>query len=161
MTINQDRVDLSHVGDGERGGSGISLPEFSTSTGPISNLDIRASEQSPKWITANPAGLVGVIIAPIGSGLTQTRIDQLEARVAELEREVEELRGNLPDEEVIVLRTVTREQAKEEIRGIFASGETLYYSDIAERLSIDLELVVEICEELETEGDIEVDANAV
>lgn len=64
-------------------------------------------------------------------------------------------------EQVIVLREITREEAKTEIIDIFASGETLYYSDISERLRIDLEVVVEICRELQAEGVIRVDDDAV
>ena len=87
-------------------------------------------------------------------------IEKLEARVTELEEEVQNLRA-AAQEEVVVLRTVSREQAKMEIRELFQSGETLFYSDIARRLSIDLPLVVEICQELEEEGEIQVDANAI
>ena len=64
-------------------------------------------------------------------------------------------------EQVIVLREITREEARAEIIDIFASGETLYYSDISERLRIDLEVVVEICLELQAEGAIRVDDDAV
>jgi hypothetical protein len=40
---------------------------------------------------------------------------------------------------------------------LFASGRTLYYSDIGQELGIDLNKVVEICEELEKEQEIGVD----
>ena len=86
----------------------------------------------------------------------QTNIEELERRVAELEETVQHLDY---EEEVIELRSLTREQAKEEILDIFQSEDTLFYSDIAKRLGIDLQLVVEICQELEEEGDIEVDAD--
>lgn len=87
-------------------------------------------------------------------------IEKLEARVTELEEEVQNLRV-AAQEEVVVLRTVSREQAKMEIRELFQSGETLFYSDIARRLGIDLPLVVEICQELEEEGEIQVDADSI
>ena len=67
---------------------------------------------------------------------------------------MEVLKASVPGEEVIVLRTISRKQAKREIKELFQSGETLYYSDIAERLRIDLPLVVEICQELGSEGEI-------
>ena len=64
-------------------------------------------------------------------------------------------------ETVIVLREITKEEAKAEIIDLFANEETLYYSDISERLRIDLEMVVEICRELKAEGAIRVDDDAV
>jgi dCTP deaminase len=55
----------------------------------------------------------------------------------------------------VVLRTIPREQAKQEILDLFReSKETLFYSDVSERLSLDLQLVVELCNELESEGRI-------
>ena len=55
----------------------------------------------------------------------------------------------------VVLRAIPRAQAKNEILKLFKSAkETLFYSDVAEQLSLDLELVVELCHELETEGQI-------
>ena len=59
------------------------------------------------------------------------------------------------------MRSITRDQAKQEILELFQSGETLFFSDIAKRLNIDLPLVVEICQELREEGEIEVDADAI
>jgi hypothetical protein len=88
-------------------------------------------------------------------------IEHLQARVASLEAEIESLKASMPSDEVVILRAVTREQAKQEIRELFNSGELLFYSDISKRLRIDLPLVVEICQELLEEGEIEIDANAV
>ena len=62
-------------------------------------------------------------------------------------------------EKVIVLKNITREEAKKEIQKLFSSGRTLYYSDIVQELGIDLETVVEICNELEEEKEIGVDAS--
>ena len=90
-----------------------------------------------------------------------TEIEQLKVRVAALEEEVARLKGSLADGEVIELRTISKEEAKQEILDLFQSGETLFYSDLAGRLRIDLPLVVEICEELKKGGEIEVDANAI
>jgi len=50
------------------------------------------------------------------------------------------------------LRSIDRKEAMKEIQELFKEGETLYYSDIAERLKLDLELVVDICNELESNG---------
>ncbi len=57
-------------------------------------------------------------------------------------------------ENMIVLREITREQAKKEIENLFQASGSLYYSDIAENLRLDLELVVDLCSELEKEGKI-------
>ena len=62
---------------------------------------------------------------------------------------------------MIVLREISREQAKQEIQQLFSSGRTLYYSDIAEELSLDLELVVDICRELEGNREVRVDKSAL
>lgn len=87
-------------------------------------------------------------------------IQQLQQRVAVLEEEVQTLKVSLHGE-IVVLRTISREQAKQEIQDLFRSGETLFYSDIARRLEIDLPLVVEICQELNGEGEIEVCDHAI
>ena len=63
--------------------------------------------------------------------------------------------------EIIEIREIGREQAKSEIVDLFATGETLYYSDIADRLLLDYEMVIEICRELESEGAIGVDDDTV
>jgi len=68
------------------------------------------------------------------------RIESLEERVKNLEA--------IPKEEVIVLREISRDEAKTEIERLFAEGNTLYYSDITKELRLDIEIVVDICEEL-------------
>ena len=90
-----------------------------------------------------------------------TEVQRLKEKVAKLEKEIKALQDGGSEGEVIVLRTVTREQAKQEIMELFQTGETLYYSDIAQRLRIDLPLVVEICQEPENEGEIGVDADVL
>ena len=89
-----------------------------------------------------------------------SEVAELRERVTFLESEIARLE-KLYAPEVIELREIGREQAKSEIVELFASGETLYYSDVADRLSLDYELVVEICRELEAEGAIGVDDDAV
>ena len=81
----------------------------------------------------------------------QEELKQTKQRLLELENRV-------PEEKVIVLRDVTKEEAKQEIRQLFLSGRTLYYSDIVKELGLDLETVVDICNELEEEKEIGVDA---
>jgi regulator of replication initiation timing len=82
--------------------------------------------------------------------LLRREMEQIKQRVVELEKRI-------PEEKVIVLREISREQAKQEIQQLFSSGRTLYYSDIAEELGLDLELVVDICRELQQEREIKVD----
>ncbi len=77
-------------------------------------------------------------------------IEQIKQRLAELEERI-------PEERVIVLKEISKEEATEEIRQLFSSGRTLYYSDIAEELRLDLELVVDICHELQESGEIGID----
>ena len=73
-----------------------------------------------------------------------------------LEKRMNILERKLPGENVIVLREITRDAAKAEIASLFSEGRTLYYSDIATELQLDLELVVDICNELMSEGEISV-----
>jgi hypothetical protein len=95
----------------------------------------------------------------------ETEIEQLKARVVALEEEIAELKGLSVEEEVIMLKDVTRSDAKTEIKELFQSGGTWYYSDIARKLKIDLSTVVELCTELMNEGEIYVnttdDANTI
>lgn len=84
----------------------------------------------------------------------------LTARVAELEERVARLEENSV-ENVIDLREITREEAKDEIIDLFATGEILYYSDIAIRQQLDLEMVVDICHQLEEDGLIHLADHAV
>ncbi|NQU07967.1 MAG: hypothetical protein HQ583_05345 [Candidatus Abyssubacteria bacterium] len=83
-------------------------------------------------------------------------LDEVGNRLGIVEAQISELVG---EEKIIVLREVTRDEAKEEIKELFETGQTLFYSDIADKLRIDLELVVEICQELQNEGAIEVSDN--
>jgi len=64
----------------------------------------------------------------------------------------------LVENNMIILREISREEAGKEISALFSNGHTLYYSDIAEELRLDLELVVDICNELQENGEIAVDA---
>lgn len=86
----------------------------------------------------------------------------MEERIIErIDQRIDELveRGNIEtgggEEEVIILRTLPREQAKKEILDLVEKHDKLYYGDIAEKLRLGLEQVVEIVGELEKEGKIE------
>jgi len=80
--------------------------------------------------------------------LLQEELEKIKQRLSELENR----------EKVIVFREISREDAKKEIQQLFASGRTLFYSDIVKELKLDLETVVDICNELEKEKEIGVDA---
>jgi len=73
--------------------------------------------------------------------------------LTEMKKLVEHIAGERP--RTVILRAIPRAQAKEEILRLFrGSKRTLFYSDVAEELNLDLELVVELCNELEKEGRI-------
>ena len=64
---------------------------------------------------------------------------------------------NYIKEKVVILKDMTKEEATREIKRVFATGRTLYYSDIAEELGLSLKTVVEICRELQSDGEIGID----
>ena len=82
----------------------------------------------------------------------------LQEELKQTKQRLLELESGISGEEVIVLREITREEAKKEIRQLLESGRTLYYSDIARELQLDLELVVDICNELQESGVVGIDA---
>jgi hypothetical protein len=47
-----------------------------------------------------------------------------------------------------------RDNVKKKILDLFRSGRTLWYSDIMDKVDADLEMIVNICNELEKEGKI-------
>ena len=81
---------------------------------------------------------------------------ELLQRIESLEERLKSLENAIPKERVVILREVSREEAEKEILELFSQGQTLYYSDIAEQLGLDLKLVVETCNELQSRGEIEV-----
>ena len=82
----------------------------------------------------------------------------LRERIQAVEERLANIEAVIPKERVIILREISREEVKEEIHNLFSTGRTLYYSDIAEELRLDLEMVVEICSELQQRGEISIDA---
>lgn len=86
---------------------------------------------------------------------------QLDKEIQQLRLQVNDLQAQLKnvqkssspfEEKVIVLRELSHQEAKEEILALFKDGDVHDYGDIAERLKLDLQQVVEICNELEEEG---------
>ena len=82
----------------------------------------------------------------------------LRERIRAVEERLTNIEASIPTERVVILREVSREEAKQEIHNLFSTGRTLYYSDIAKELRLDLELVVDICNELQQSGEISIDA---
>jgi len=99
---------------------------------------------------------VGTVpVMPVPMGFVREYVS-LERKLAQVEQRLAELEAK---EKIIILKEVTKEEAKEEIRQLFTSGRTLYYSDIVTELRLDLEMVVGICGELQKEGKIVVDGS--
>ncbi len=78
-------------------------------------------------------------------------VQELTDRVPELEREAEVAKA-VQQCDVIHLREISKEQAREEIIHAFESGEPLGQGDLADALSLEISLVVEVCNELIEEG---------
>jgi O6-methylguanine-DNA--protein-cysteine methyltransferase len=87
------------------------------------------------------------------------RLLHQEQELQETRQKLQQIEDNISHEKVVVLRPIPIEQAKEEIRKLFSQGRTLYYSDIAEELGLDLETVVQICQELKEKQEVEVVAD--
>ena len=69
---------------------------------------------------------------------------------------VSELQEAEPDNSVIVLRYISKEQAKQEIKELLASSpQPCDRGEIADKLSLELKLVAQACAELIQEGIIE------
>lgn len=80
----------------------------------------------------------------------------------ELKNKLDQLIKSLLTEKTVILREISREEAKQEIKELFTSTDkVLYYSDIAERLNLELRIVVDICRELIKEGEIKIDTKAL
>ena len=63
-----------------------------------------------------------------------------------------------PPPEEICYRTISKEEAQGEILDLLAEEPGICYDDISDRLRIEMEIVVDICIELEDEGVIKADA---
>ena len=91
-------------------------------------------------------GGIAFVHEPLPRYALQAEVESLYERIAALEA--------LAIAEPEPLRNISREEAREEIRELFSGGEIIYMSDVAERLNLPDELVVEICLELATEGEL-------
>ena len=107
-------------------------------------------------VLLGPSGTEGPTFSPWTAVAREyNQIAEIDQRLARLEERIAALASWVPDEQIIVLRFIDRDEARLEIEDLFATGETLFYSDIAARLRLDLPIVVEICQELEEQGSIE------
>jgi hypothetical protein len=145
-----------------------------------SNVDTKALWTS-EMVSSKPSGHESVIIfsgfnvalnsEPIelwGSGhryfgLTEYENAQLRTenyvlreQIRAIEERLASIEASISKDRIVVLREITRDAAKAEIARLFSEGRTLYYSDIARELQLDLELVVDLCNELINEGEISI-----
>lgn len=72
--------------------------------------------------------------------------------MVEPEQEVTASKDRQPDNGVVILREIGKEQAKGEIIQALEAGEPLDQADLSENLGLDLSLVFEACNELIAEG---------
>lgn len=87
------------------------------------------------------------------SGIKEKEVSELRDRVKALEDRLAAIEKE-QDSKVILLRAISREDARTEILRLFEENqaEILDYGIIAERLQMDLQIVVDVCNELEQEG---------
>ncbi len=78
------------------------------------------------------------------------QVNRLENIIGEISKRMEPMQTS--SEDVMVLRSITRDEAKKEILDLLDKSDKLYYYDIAEALRLDLEEVVQIMSELESDG---------
>lgn len=82
------------------------------------------------------------------------KFEPIDERLKSIEESIQEIS---PIRKIVVLETVTREEAKERIEELIRQTEGEFYPDeIAEKLCIDFQLVMEIVNELIDEKEIEV-----
>jgi hypothetical protein len=86
---------------------------------------------------------------------------ELANRVKLLEERLAKVESALPDAKTNACREISREEAEKEIMNLFSEGETLYYSDIAGRLDLELPAVVDICNDLLNRGEIKVNDDSL
>ncbi len=123
-------------------------------------------DKKPRTRVPEPAGTAyGAAALPRGKALQslvaqmRTEIDELRTRVTTLEHLVDGKDGE--QAEPPPPRDIPREQAMEEIRSLFSGGRVWYMSDIAERLNLPDELVIDICNELRAKRELRVSADAL
>lgn len=104
-----------------------------------------------------PAAFHTLIIRNVlgSTGERETQPELLRRNLHDLEKKIEAVEAKLQkgqEERVIVLRSISKEEAKQEILALFQDGQVHDYGEIAETLRLDLQTVVDLCNELEKGG---------
>lgn len=98
----------------------------------------------------------GVIVDWVNA--TKLEKETLENRLSEIEKKMEALLkiAEIVEPTEINIRDISYDQAKKEITEYFKAhhGETVDAADLEEYLGIDIEIAIQVCEELEKEGQI-------
>jgi len=118
-----------------------------------------AAEAARRAEGAARAAREAALAATKASAEGEKMAEEVLLRVESLEQRLKDVEESISREAVVVIREISREEAKTEIERLFKEGKVLYYSDIARQLRIDLEVVVDICEELSKEGKVRVADN--
>lgn len=71
-----------------------------------------------------------------------------------LRMRINTIEERMPEQKTIVMRNIPMEQAKKEIKALFGNRGEYYYSDIAQELGLSLKTVVDICREMQENGEI-------
>ena len=123
-------------------------------------LEVPRPEEDPKILRRPLPQILDEVDGVIQAVADATRKADEAARMAKESNKAAKIavEESVPRETVIVIREISREEAKTEIVRLFKEGKVLYYSDIARKLRLDLELVVNICEELQKQGEVAIDA---
>lgn len=125
---------------------------------PLSSVVVNTKSQLAYWVS-------GFSVRPTESpyqtliqenAMLRLECDKLSVMLNDIVQRLRLLENIPSEEEIVILREISREDAKSEIGALFSLGEVKYYSDVARELRLDLELVVDLCNELISEGEIEV-----
>lgn len=96
---------------------------------------------------------------PGNEGEVMNEVRALRNEVRQLAGIVAALRERIDERPPLVVRDVTREQAKAEIADLLRAQGQGFPSDISENLQLDYDLVVEVISELQQEGCVELEAH--
>ncbi len=128
-----------------------------TLLGDSATITAREIVDNVRWIGECAYGLSASVGLPSVSYLAVENAS-LRQEIEHIKDMLSKIMDRIPEEKVIILQEMSREDAKQEIKRLFSEGKTLYYSDIAVELRLDLELIVDICNELQEQGEITIDA---
>jgi hypothetical protein len=129
-----------------------------TETLPLSPRAINTKSQLAYWVSGFPARPLESIYQVLleENAMLRSECDRMAGLLDNITQRLSLVENTISKEDIIVLREISREDAKAEIASLFSQGKVMYYSDVARELKLDLELVVDLCNELMDEGKIEV-----